>query len=218
LQAASVARQCTPPKDDENHDETQNPFHKYGKTGLLFFVWVLMVFFLTRTPEKKLEKIQILIPIDEEKVYNFLTLPAATRINVTLEGAFLPDSLEQSQKRQDALMNRKTHLKAIETEKENYLRVYLRSSNKRQLTLPKHYAITPPEQFDFSNNSKLIIMFDIGEDNLEELEGNNEKIQLVIESNFTTTPHDRKQEMPLIFGFDLHPINKYVILFMKLIN
>lgn len=171
-----------------------------------------MVLFLTRTPEKKIEKRQLSVPIDESRIYNFPVLPDGTRINVTLEGAFLPEVLEQHQRRQ-ALLNRRKNsedLKIIEKEKNNYLRVYLQSSSRRQLTQPKIYAIQAPEDFDKSNSTRLPIMFDIGEDNLELLEEDNEHIQLVIESNFTKTPHENKQEMPLIFSYDINPINKQI--------
>lgn len=209
----AAPRQDTPPKDDE-HQDTQHPFHKYGKTGLLVFVWIIMVFFLTRTPEKKIEKRQLSIPIDDPRIYNFPSLPGGSRINVTLEGAFLPEVLEQYQRRQTLLNRRKLSgdSNSIEKEKEkdNYLRIYLRTATKhRQLTQQRIYAIQNPSDFDFSNSTRLPIMFDIGEDYLELLE-DGEQIQLVIESNFTKTPLDMKQEMPLIFSYDVDPINKQI--------
>lgn len=84
------------------------------------------------------------------------------------------------------------------------------NGSHKQLTQPKLYAITSPDQFDFANSTRLSIMFDIGEDNLEEMEENDEKIQLVIESNFTRTTLSRKQEMPLIFSYDINPINRQI--------
>lgn len=171
-----------------------------------------MVLFLTRTPEKIIEKRQLSIPIDGARVYNFPVLPTGTRINATLEGAFLPEVTEQHQRRQD-LLNRRTHsgdLKVVEKEKENYLRVYLRTDSLRPLTQPKIYAIMEPDRFDYANTTRLTIMFDIGEDNLELLEENNEKIQMIIESNFTKVPIERKQEMPLKFSYDINPINKQI--------
>lgn len=170
-----------------------------------------MVFFLTRTPEKKIPRRQLSVPIDDPRIYNFPVLPTGTRINATLEGAFLPEVLEQYQRRQD-LLNRRAQGGKLkiekEKEKENYLRVYLRTDTMRQLTQPKIYAITAPEFFDHANSTRLPIMFDIGEDNLETIEENNEKIQLVIESNFTKTNPEKKAEMPLILSYDINPINK----------
>jgi len=209
LQAAP--RHDTPPKDDE-HQDNQHPFHKYGKTGLLVFVWIIMVFFLTRTPEKKIDKRQLSIPIDHPRIYNFPRLPGRSRINVTLEGAFLPEVLEQYQRRQTLLNRRKLSgdSNSIEKEKDNYLRIYLRSDKTHtQLTQQRIYAIQNPSDFDFSNSTRLPIMFDMGEDYLGSIL-DDEQIQLVIESNFTKTPLDMKQEMPLIFSYDLDPINKQI--------
>lgn len=172
-----------------------------------------MVLFLTRTPEKKIEKRQLSVPIDDARIYNFPDLPTGTRINATLEGAFLPEVLEQNQRRQDLLNRRASGGKLKvekEKEKENYLRVYLRTDSLRALTIPKIYAITDPELFDHVNSTRLSIMFDIGEDNLESIEENNERIQLVIESNFTRTSIEHKQEMPLILSYDINPINKQI--------
>lgn len=220
VQFQVTPRQDTPPKekDEEHHGEQQNanqhPFHKYGKTGLLVFVWLLMVMFLTSTPEKKIEKRQLAVPIDEQRIYNFPMLLTGTRINVTLEGAFLPEVTEHHQRRQDLLKRKLQGGKlSVEKEKENhnYLRVFLRSrSNNQSLTQQKTYAITPPEHFDSANSTRFTIMFDIGEDNLETLEENSDQIQLIMESNFTQTPNDKKQEMPLILSYDMHPINKQI--------
>ena len=172
-----------------------------------------MVFFLTRTPEKKIEKRQLSIPIDDARIYNFPVMPSGSRINVTLEGAFLPEVLEQHQRRQTLMSRRKNSGDVIEKEKDkdNYLRIYLRTNTKhRQLTQQRIYAIQNPSDFDYSNSTRLPIMFDIGEDNLDLLEEDGEQIQLVIESNFTKTPLEMKQEMPLIFSYDINPINKQI--------
>jgi hypothetical protein len=178
-------------------------------------VWILMVFFLARTPEKKLEKRQLSIPIEDARIYDFPFLPDGSKINATFEGAFLPEVTEQHQRRQDLAARRQQggRFKAIEREKEkeNYLRIYLRTDNRqRLLTQPKLYAITAPDQFDYANSTRLTIMFDIGEDNLEQMEEDDEKIQLVIESNFTKTLVSKKQEMPLIFSYDINPINRQI--------
>lgn len=175
-----------------------------------------MVYFLTIKPEKTIPKRQLSIPIEDPRIYNFPVLPDKAKINATFEGAFLPEVTEQHQRRQD-LIARRQHgsgrLKLVEREKEkvNYLRIYLRKSITHvYLTQPKLYAITPPDQFDNANSTRLSIMFDIGEDNLEDLEQDDEDIQLVIESNFTKTLQENKQEMPLLFSYDIDPINRQI--------
>lgn len=204
--------QDTPPKEtDEHHDENnsnQNPFHRFGKIGCLVAVWCLMVMFLTSTPEKVLERRQLAVPIAEPRIYNFTKLPSTgTRINATFAGAFLPSesTVDHQQKKYDYI----TRKSKMEKEKENYIRVYLRSDKSdKALTLPKLFAVVEPKYFDTTNTTKIPIMFDIGEDNFEELEESDAILQLVIESNFTKTPEDQKQEMPLQFVYDIAPINK----------
>lgn len=205
--------QDSPPKDDEHHDEKggdQNPFHKFGKMGCLVFVWILMVSFLTSTPEKHLERRQFAVPIVGPRIYNFTQIPTGTRINATLSGAFLPFEIAvgQQQKRQEFLARKS--LKVDDKEKENYIRVYLQTDTEKLLTQPKIFAVAPPEMFDTYKTSRLPIMFDIGEDNLEFLQESDEKLQLVIQSNFTKTPESKKQEMPLMFIYDISPINRQI--------
>lgn len=167
-----------------------------------------MVSFLTSTPEKVLERRQLAVPIAEPRIYNFTKLPTGTRINATLTGAFLPfeSTVDQQQKRQDYIARKS--LKIDDKEKENYIRVYLQTNTEKLLTQPKIFAVAPPELFDTSNTTKIPIMFDIGEDNLEYLQESDEKLQLVIQSNFTKTPESKKQEMPLMFAYDISPINR----------
>lgn len=162
------------------------------------------------TPEKHLERRQLAVPIAEPRIYNFSKLPTGTRINATLAGAFLPfeSTFDQQQKRLDYI-NRKS-LKVDDNDKENYIRVYLQTNTEKLLTQPKIFAVAPPELFDTSNTTKIPIMFDIGEDNLEFLKESDEKLQLVIQSNFTKTPESKKQEMPLILVFDISPINRQI--------
>lgn len=209
-----IQHQETPPKDDvEHHEESsdQNPFHKFGKTGCLVFVWLIMVMFLTSTPEKVLERRQLAIPIAEPRIYNFTQLPRGTRINATLSGAFLSSEtkLDKQMKKQESQQDyilRKSPKDFLE--KENYIRVFLQSSSGSQLTSPRVYEVAKPELFDTYNISKIVIMFDIGEDNLNALQEDKESLQLVIESNFTKTLEKEKLEMPLIFTYDIEPVNK----------
>lgn len=202
----------TPPKDDERHDihHDQNPFHKFGKMGCLIFVWLLMVTFLASTPEKHLETRQLAIPIEEPRIYNFTQTPSGTRINATLSGAFLPyeSNMDLYHKRQD-YVTRKS-LRIDDKDKENYIRVYLQTNTERILTSPKIYAVVPPNEFDSTKPTRIPIMFDIGEDNLEQLDENYETLQLVIQSNFTKTSTNKKREMPLMFTYDISPINRQI--------
>lgn len=200
-------RQETPPKEaDEHHEEKtdQNPFHKFRKIGCLTAVWCLMVMCLASTPEKVLERRQLAVPIAENMVYDFPKLPQGTRINATFAGAFVPPKTSI----EDQSRNRRTK---TEKDLENYIRVYLRSNKtQKQLTIPKLFAVFPPQYFDTANTTKVPIMFDIGEEGLEELDDEYHGLQLIIESNFTRTSEDMKQEMPLQFVYDIAPINRQI--------
>jgi P protein len=203
-------RQETPPKETDEHQEEktdQNPFHKFRKIGCLVAVWVLMVMFLTSTPEKVLERRQLAVPIAEQLIYVFPHLPRGARINATFAGAFVPPKTSI----EDKAKNRRAK---TEKDLENYIRVYLQSNGTRkQLTIPKLFAVVPPQYFDTTNTTKVPIMFDIGEEGLEELDDDTQGLQglqLVIESNFTKTPEDKKQEMPLQFVYDDSPINRQI--------
>lgn len=210
-QVSSGHHQDTPPKD-EHHEENgdQNPFHRFGKIGCLVCVWILMVGFLTSTPEKTLEVRQIAVPIAESRIYNFPELPTGTRINATFAGAFQPlEVVIRSDMKKPDLIIRKNQ-KQDDKEFENYIRVYLQSDSQKILTQPKVYAVVAPHLFDTTNTTKIPIMFDIGEDNLESLQEDGEMLQLVIQSNFTTTPEKLKQEMPLTLVYDIAPINRQI--------
>lgn len=199
---------------DDHHEENkehlkENPFHKFGKTGFLVVVWIFMVMFLSSTPEKVLDRRQLAVPIAEARIFTFPKLPSGTRINSTLSGAFSVNetTIENQQKAKKTsvdFINKKVN----ETVKENYIRVYLQTSSGRALTHPKIFAVTPPAKFDTATPVKLPVMFDIGEDNLWELKENNQALQLYVESNFTKTDDKEKQEMPLIFTYDIAPINR----------
>lgn len=169
-----------------------------------------MVMFLASTPEKYLETRQLAIPIAEPRIYNFTRSPLGTRINATLSGAFLPheSNVDQYHKRHD-FTSRKS-FKADDKDIENYIKVYLQTNTEKILTSPKIYAVTAPREFDITKPTMIPIMFDIGEDNFEELDENFETLQLVIQSNFTKTPEVEKREMPLMFTYDIAPINRQI--------
>lgn len=210
---AAHHHQESPPKlFDEHHESNsdQNPFHKFGKIGCLVAVWLLTVGFLTSTPEKTLEPRQLAVPIHEPRIFNFPEIPKGTRINASFAGAFeapFDGLVEQNLMRTD-YMHRKSKLD--EKEIENYIRVYLQTDTEKILTPPRIFAVVNPQRFDYANTTKVPIMFDIGEDNMEQLKEDGERIQLVIRSNFTKTPEKLKQEMPLTFIYDIAPINKQI--------
>ena len=165
--------------------------------------------FLASTAEKHLETRQLAIPIAEPRIYNFTQIPSGTRINATLSGAFLPyeTNIELYHKRD--FLTRKS-MKVDDKDKENYIRVYLQTNTEKILTSPKIYGVTPPNEFDLTKPSRIPIMFDIGEDNMDLLEENYTVLQLVIQSNFTKTPEAEKREMPLMFTYDISPINRQI--------
>lgn len=209
-----VSHQDSPPKFEELHEENKekvpgNPFHKFGKTGFLVVVWIFMVMFLTSTPEKVLDRRQLAVPIAEPRIFTFPKLPSGTRINSTFSGAFNINEtkIEHQQKAKKTSMDF-INKKVNETIKENYIRVYLQTDEGRALTHPKIFAVTPPSEFDTTKPVRIPVMFDIGEDNLVDLLENSLGLQLYVESNFTKTPDREKQEMPLIFTYDIAPINR----------
>lgn len=176
----------------------------------MFAVWFLTVAILTRTPEKILDPRQLAVPIHEPRIYNFPDIPKGTRINASLVGAFEPpfDGLVEQNLLRTDYMHRKSKydLKDIE----NYIRVYLQTDTEKILTPPRIFAVVNPQRFDSANMTRVPIMFDIGEDNMEQLKEDGERIQLVIRSNFTRTLDNLKQEMPLTFIYDISPINKQI--------
>jgi P protein len=211
--------QDSPPKDDDHFDfgfnkkeEDQNPFHKFGKTGFLVVVWIMMVMFLTSTPEKHFDRRQLAVPIDEVRIFNFPVLPKGARINSTFSGAFnINETKIQNIRKNQRRSGVQTDFcsKVInETEKENYIVVYLQSSDNITLTPPRTFGVTPPDQFDTTIPVKIPVMFDIGREHLEELKENNLTLQLVVKSNFMKTKEEDKQEMPLMFTYDSSPVNR----------
>lgn len=177
-----------------------SPYNEFGKTFFLVCIWFLMIVFLTSTPEKKIEKRQLVLPKDEPKFYNFPSQPTSTLVHVTIKAPFLSDPREYTR--------RKVNNQTIDTRnKDNTLVIYLRTNTERLLTPNKTFYIYKPEEIDFVNASNLEFMFDIGEDNFFDLE-EHEVVQAVILSNFSKTPQVEKQEMAIIFSVDFTPINK----------
>lgn len=197
----------SPPKFDDHHDEhhsynhtkIESPFHEFGKTFFLVCIWLLMIAFLASTPEKKIEKRQLVVAIDEPKFYNLPAQPSNTLVLITIQAPFLPDP---------NVYTRKASNKSIDTRnKDNLLVVFLRTNSEKILTPNKTYYIYKPEEFDSVNASRIEITFDIGEENFDDLH-DEDVVQTVIVTNFTKSLDHEKLEMPITFSVDFMPINK----------
>lgn len=194
----------SPPKFDDDHHhyyhpKIETPFNEFGKTFFLVCIWFIMIAFLASTPEKKIQKRQLVVPIDEPKFYNLPMQLNSTLLHITIQAPFLPDP---------NVYTRKANNKSIDLRnKDNLLVVFLRTRSEKILTPKKTFYIYSPENFDFVNASRIEITFDIGEDNLDELQ-DEDVVQTVITTNFSKTPDEEKLEMPITFSVDFTPINK----------
>lgn len=192
------------PKLEDSHGgsdylhRVESPFHEFGKVFFLVFIWVLMVWFLTTTPEKRIEKRQLAIPIAEPKYFN-LPHPQGTLVHITLQAPFLPDPKEYPRKASNRSEDTRN--------KDNTMIIFLRTTSEKILTTNKTFYIYKPHEMDTVNASKIEFTFDIGEDNLDDLH-EDEQLQAVLLSNFSKSPDDEKQETPIIFSVDFSPINK----------
>lgn len=182
----------------EPHPKVESPFQEFGKIIFLIFIWLLMIVFLTSTPEKNIEKRQMVVPRDGPKIFNLPRQPNGSLVHITLQAPFLPNPKEY--KRKLSNMSEDT------LNKDNSLNIYLRTISDKILTPNKTFFVHKPNEMYFVNASKIVFTFDIGEDNLYEL--NDEVIQAVITSNFSKTSDYDKQEMPIILSVDFTPINK----------
>lgn len=199
----------SPPKCEDHrehfsygyHSKAENPFHEFGKVGFLVFIWFLMIAFLTSSPEKKIEKRQLVIPVDEPKVFTFPKLPTGTLVNVTIQAPFLPEPKEYNRKF--------SSLNQDNRNKDNSLIIFLKTQDGKILTTNKTFYISKPEEIDIVNATKLDFLFDIGEENLDDLH-EADVIQAVMVSNFSKSNYRDKQEMPIIFSYDFEPLNKNI--------
>lgn len=185
------------------HPKVESPFHDAGKVFFLIFIWLLMMMFLTSTPEKKIEKRQLVIPIDEPKFYNLPRQPNGTLIHITIQAPFLPNQKEFTKKSGNKS-------KTIDTkDKDNSLIIFLRTDLGKVLTPNKTFYVYKPEEIDSVNAINVEFIFDITEDNLEDLH-DEDVIQAVLVSNFSKSQIEEKQEIPLLFSVDFTPINKQI--------
>lgn len=199
----------SPPKFEDNqhhdhfdhHPKVDSPFHEFGKVFFLVCIWAFMILFLASTPEKKVAKRQIVLHIDEPKVYSLPAQPTSTLVHITLQAPFLPDPREYTRRASNGSIDSRN--------KENTVVIFLRTQgpDSRQLTTNKTFYVHKPEEIDLVNASKLEFTFDMGEDNFDDLE-EQDVVQAVILANFSNSPAHLKQEMPIIFSVDFTPINK----------
>lgn len=203
----SVQISESPPKFDDHHDhfvyghhpKVESPFQEFGKIFFLVFIWVLMIAFLASTPEKHIEKRQLVVPKDEPKFYNLPSQPSGTLVHITLQAPFLPDPKASPRKASNQSEDTRN--------KDNSMVIFLRTDTEKVLTPNKTFYVYKPEEIDSMNATKIEFTFDIGEDNLDDLH-DDDVVQAVILSNFSKSIDDDKQEMPIIFSVDFTPINK----------
>lgn len=184
----------------------ESPFHEAGKVFFLLFIWILMVLFLTSTPEKKIEKRQLVVPIDEPKFYNLPRQPNGTLISLTIQAPFLPNQKEFTRFRKSS---NKSNRILDPKNKDNSLTIFLRTDSDRVLTPNKTFYLFKPEEIDSVNATNIEFTFDITEDNLEDLH-DDDVIQVVFVSNFSKSSTEEKQEMPITISVDFTPINKQI--------
>lgn len=186
----------------EHHPKLESPFHELGKNFFLVFIWLMMIFYLATTPEKKIAKRQLVLPIEGPKIYDFPVQPSGTLVHVTLQAPFLPNPHENKRK----ASNRSV---LVDTRnKDNTIVIFLRTvANEIILTPNRTFYVHKPEDIDEVNATKVEFTFDMGEDNeLHE----DDVVQAVIQSNFSKSNFKDIQEMPIIFSVDFTPINKPV--------
>jgi hypothetical protein len=186
-----------------HHTKVESPFHEFGKIFFLVFIWILMTLFLTSTPEKKIERRQLVVPVDEPKFYSLPRLPNGTLIQITIQAPFLPN--------QEKFIRKKNNKSVpVDTQnRDNSLIVFLRTDDDKVLTPNKTFYLHKPEDIDSANATNIEIIFDITEDNLEDLH-DDDIIQAVLVSNFSKSASDEKQEVPIMFSVDFTPINKQI--------
>lgn len=185
------------------HSKVESPFHDAGKVFFLIFIWILMIMFLTTTDEKKIERRQLVVPIDGSKIYNLPRQPNGTLINLLIQAPFLPNQKEFSRK------SNKSSRIIDPKNRDNSLVVFLRTDSDKVLTPNKTLYLYKPEEIDSVNATNVEFTFDITEDNLEDLH-DEDVIQVVFVSNFSKSSVEEKQEMPIMISVDFTPINKQI--------
>lgn len=187
-----------PAEHSSHHPKIETPFNEFGKTFFLVCIWVFILAFLTSTPEKKVHRRQLVVPIEEPKIYDLPKIEG-TVIHITIQAPFLPDPKEYPTRRNKTLDKRN---------KDNFFTIFLKTNiDDRILSPNKTFYVYKPEEIDFVNASKLEITFDIGAEILEDFE-DHEIAQFVILSNFSKTRDKDKVEIPIMFSHDFRTINK----------
>lgn len=203
-------KEPTPPRLEESqetihyaqpaHGKVESPFHEFGKTFFLVFIVIIMIAFLAGTPEKKLPKRQLVLPINAPKYYNFPEQPSGNLIHVVLQAPFLPDPRMYIKKDKNKAV--------IDTRnKDNTLVIFLQTINGSYVSPNKTYLIHKYDDFDRVNPSKVEFTLEISDEvEIEE----DDVFQAVIVSNFSKSPPEDVKEVPIMFSVDFTPINKVV--------
>lgn len=204
-------KEPTPPRLEESqevihygqpnhHAKVESPFHEFGKTFFLVFIWGVMIAFLAATPEKKLPKRQLVLPINAPKYYNFPEQPSGNLIHVMLQAPFLPDPR--------MYIKRDKNKAVIDTRnKDNTLVIFLQTINGSYVSPNKTYLIHKYDDFDRVSPSKVEFTLELNDEvEIEE----DDVFQAVIVSNFSKSPPEEVKEVPITFSVDFTPINKVV--------
>lgn len=184
-----------------SHSVVQTPFQEFGRTFFLVCIWILMVGFLASTDEKKVEKHQLVVPKLGHKLYNLPMKPNGTLISFQIEAPFLADPKEN-------IRARKNSSRIDNRNKDNSLVIFLRLDSGKALTPNKTFYVCKPEEIDFSNTTNVDFSFDIG-DNFYDIH-DDDRIQVVILSNFSKSSEQEKLEVPIVFSVDFDPLNKHL--------
>lgn len=198
----------TPTQSENSHDhfnyphsKAASPFHEFGKVFFLVCIWALMITFLASTNEKKIEKRQLVVPIEGPKLYDLPLKPTGTLVHISLQAPFLPDPMQYTRGRRGRNSTKDNR------NKDNSLVIFLRTDSEKTLTVNKTFYVCKPEEIDIVNTSKIEVVFDMGETYLDEVH-DTDVVQVVLVSNFSKSSDREKQEMPIIFSVDFSPLNK----------
>lgn len=183
------------------HPRSGTPFHEFGKVFFLMCIWILMVSFLASTDEKKIEKRQLVVPIEGPKLYDLPLKPTGTLVHISLQAPFLSDPIQYTRGRRGRNSTKDNR------NKDNSLVIFLRTDSEKILTINKTFYVCKPQDIDTVNTSKVEFVFDMGETYLDEVH-DTDVVQVVLVSNFSKSSDREKTEMPIIFSVDFSPLNK----------
>jgi hypothetical protein len=213
IRVASMSTSSPDGLDEDEHSgysfkKIESPFQEFGKVIFLIFIWLFIIFFLTSTPEKRIDKFQIVVPVDEPKIYNLPHLPYGNLIQFSIDAPFLPN--------QRTLFKKSSNKTFYDKHRQNSMTLFLRTEKNVILTPGKTFYVHEVDKIDLVNASNVEVTFDITEDNFEEL-NDDDVIQVVLYSNFSHAESNEKCEIPIMISTDYSPINKQIgLLFASL--